>query len=285
MTKSRARTSFGVAVCLVLGASGCTSEKPLDPLTGGGTGGTSGGAGAGPAGVSLVPDETGWVARDTNTLGVQGAWYPYGDQYGEAKCTLVGLHAPAECSTIASPEPLVPGFPNVAGEMCTTGETAVVLGCKDGVPRCTLGSPDYSNMWGAGIGLDLNAEGAPSGTPAPKLPWNPDEHGVIGVAFDINVVPPPGLRVEFPIVLPDDSTTDNHADGSPYWGAKPGYPNSDVRAGRNQFRWNEVAVPTTNYAFDRTKILAIQFHVPAITSGANRGAYSFCISNLTLLTE
>lgn len=285
MTNLNERRAFGAVLCLC-GVLGCSSETPVDPLAMGGSAGTAG-AGAGPGGVTLVPDASGWIGRgaEGNGIAVQGAWYPYGDKYGEAKCTMVGLHAPEECSTITSPDPLVPGFPNTDGEMCTSGETAVVLGCKEGVPRCTLGSPDYSNMWGAGIGLDLNAEGAPSGEPAPKAPWNPDEQGVVGIAFDIDVVPPPGLRVEFPIVLPDGSTTENHVDGSPYWGAKSNYPNSDVKPGRNQFRWAEVAVPTMNYAFDRTQILSIQFHVPAVTTGANRGAYSFCVKNLTFLTN
>jgi hypothetical protein len=283
-------SSFSVAGALLFGilTPACAGENPTDPLLSAGAAGTAGGAGTGPMLVSLVPDESGWVDRraDGNSIGVQGAWYPYGDQYGEAKCTLVGLHSPEQCSSVSSPDPLVPGFPNQGGVMCTSGETAVVGPCKAGVPRCPEGSPDYSNMWGAGIGLDLNADGAPlGGGPTVKHPWNPDEHRVVGIAFEIDKVPSPGLRVEFPIVLPDATTTDNHPDGSPYWGAKPGYPDSNVVAGHNEFRFSEVAVPTSNYEFDRTKILAIQFHVPAITSGATRGAYEFCISKLSFVVE
>jgi hypothetical protein len=63
------------------------------------------------------------------------------------------------------------------------------------------------------------------------------------------------------------------------------YPPSPVRPGRNEFRWSEVSAPRATYAFDHTKILAIQFHVPAVTSGTSRSAYEFCISNLTFLTE
>jgi len=235
-------------------------------------------------GVTLVPDATGWVdgAAEGNTIGVQGAWYPYGDQYGVAKCTTVGLHLPAECSTISTPDPLVEGFPNVQGAMCTSGETAVVLPCGPNVPGCTAGNPDYSNMWGAGIGLDLNAEGGDAGA---KSPWNPDEHGVTGIAFEIDALPPGGLRVEFPMVLPDMTTTEDHPDGSPYWGATSNFQSSPAVVGHNEIAWSAVLPPRTSYTFDQKKILAIQFHVPAVTSGTTRRGYTFCIRNLTFLTD
>jgi hypothetical protein len=267
----------------------------MSPPSTGGSSGTSG-EGGGTSGeggvrgdVTLVPNIDGWIDRmdEGNDVGVQGAWYPYGDKYGVAKCTNVGMHAPEECSTISSPDPLVTGFPNADGVMCTTGETAVVLNCGDGVPLCAPGTPDYSNMWGAGIGLDLNAEGATDAGPGAKYPYNPEEYGVVGIAFDINRVPLPKLRVEFPMQLGDGTSTEDHPDGSPYWGARADgmYPASNVVVGRNEFRWDEVQAPRTNYDFDRTKILAIQFHVPAITSGTERGPYGFCISNLTFLRE
>lgn len=273
----RSLVSLGFGVVL----SGCDgSPEPPD-----GSGGTaSGGSGGAPSGVTLVPDATGWIDLESegNTIGVQGAWYPYGDSYGVAKCTTVGMHQPAECSTITTPDPLLPGFPNEGGAMCTAGETAVVLPCGAGVPGCTAGSPDYSNMWGAGIGLDLNSEGGDAGA---KRPWNATEHGVTGIAFELDAVPVPGLRVEFPIVLPDMTTTEEHADGSPYWGAAPSFPPSPVVVGRNEVRFSAVSGPRTSYTFDATRILAIQFHVPAITVGSTRGAYRFCVKNLTFLKD
>jgi hypothetical protein len=282
---------------------GCTSDKPSQkspPSSGGSSGrGGSGGSPTGGGGtsgeggvrgnVTLVPSELGWIDRldDGNAVDVQGAWYPYGDKYGVAKCTNVGLHTPDECSTIFEPDPLVTGFPNEGGVMCTRGETAVVLDCLPDVPNCPPGTPDYSNMWGAGIGLDLNAEGATDAGAGVKSPYNPDEHGVVGIAFDIDQIPLPKLRVEFPMLLPDNSSTEDHVDGSPYWGAGEdgSYPASNVAVGHNEFRWEDVTPPRTTYDFDRTKILAIQFHVPAITAGTSRGQYEFCISNLTFLRE
>jgi hypothetical protein len=294
---SRSFRSSVLTALILFFASGCSSDHPSQKGASGsssggsgangGTGGTTD-AGAMGGGVTLPPSESGWIdLMDVgNTVGVQGAWYPYGDKYGVAKCTNVGMHSPEECSTITSPDPLVPGFPNTDGVMCTTGETAVVLPCGPDIPMCAPGMPDYSNMWGAGIGLDLNAEGATDAGPGAKHPWNPDEHHVVGFAFDIDMVPLPKLRVEFPMVLPDGTSTEDHPDGSPYWGAEGdgSYPASPVEA-HNEFRWADVKPPRMNYEFDRTKIVAIQFHVPAVTSGTTRGAYTFCISNLTFLTE
>jgi hypothetical protein len=282
MTKSHVRPSFLVVSLGFGGAlSGCA--EPSAPPEGGGIAGSGGGAGT-PSGITLVPDRSGWVdpMAEGNTIGVQGAWYPYGDRYGVAKCINVGMHLPAECSSISMPDPLLAGFPNEDGIMCTAGETAVVLPCGAGVPGCIAGSPDYSNIWGAGIGLDLNAEGGDAGA---KHPWNATEHGVTGIAFDLDEVPAPGLRVEFPIVLPDTSTTEDHVDGSPYWGATSSFPPSPVKVGRNELRFSGVSGPRSSYTFDATKILAIQFHVPAITVGSTRGAYRFCIENLTFLKD
>jgi hypothetical protein len=291
---SPSSSAFGVLVLFL--ASGCSGDPPSQDSQGtSGSSGSSGSGGSGGAGGSggpsgngtLVPNENGWVDRmqEGNNVGVQGAWYAYGDQYGVAKCTNVGMHAPADCSTITSPNPLVSGFPNEGGRMCTTGETCVVLNCGPGIPACAEGTPDYSNMWGAGIGLDLNAEGATDAGPGMKFPYNPDDHGVVGIAFEVDQVPLGTLRVEFPIVLPDGTSTEDHPDGSPYWEADERYPPSPVRPGRNEFRWADVRAPRTTYAFDHTKLLAIQFHVPAVTSGTSRSPYEFCISNLTFLTE
>jgi hypothetical protein len=98
-------------------------------------------------------------------------------------------------------------------------------------------------------------------------------------------IPASGLRVEFPIVLPDLTTTEDHADGSPYWGATSSVPPSPVVVGRNEVRFSAVTGPRSSYTFDSTRILAIQFHVPAITVGTTRGAYRFCVKNLTFLED
>jgi hypothetical protein len=275
------------AALAALTAACSAPSDAADPRgSAGATGG--GGGGGGPATtdpVTVVPDTSGWVDRAAswNGIGIQGAWYPYGDQYGKAKCTTVGLHMPSECSSISAPDPLLTGFPNDGGIMCTRGEVAAIVPCKPNVPRCNVGTPDYSNVWGAGIGLDLNALGADQG--GVKSPWDPDANGVTGVRFTIDRLPAARLRVEFPIQLPDATTTEDHLDGSPYWGATPDYPPSQVVVGSNQFRWSDVRAPKSTYVFDRKKIVAIQFHVPAAPLHAARSAYEFCISGLTFLRD
>jgi hypothetical protein len=91
--------------------------------------------------------------------------------------------------------------------------------------------------------------------------------------------------VEFPIELPDATTTEDHPDGSPYWGATSDYPPSAVVVGSNQFRWSDVRAPKSTYVFERKKIVAIQFHVPAAPLNTERSAYDFCISELTFLRD
>lgn len=251
-------------------ALGCDSGGD-GTTTGGGSG--SGGAtsttdgGSTTGGVTIVPAEDGWVDMTSNTLGIQGAWYAYGDAYDEAKCINNGWTAD-QCSRIDTPDPLGMSFPNTGGAMCTSGEVAQVL-TKEGET-----DPDYSNMWGAGIGLDLNNAG---GEGAVKMEWDATAAGVTGVAFDIDMVAP--LRVEFPM-----TATEGHVDGSNYWGASSSWPNSPIMAGHNELYWGAVHHPNDAVPLDpnNVKILGIQFHVPANTSSST--PYAFCISNLTFLT-
>ena len=281
---------------LVGAASACANQTPVGdgsaPQGGAGTGGR-----AGTANGEITPDGSGWVDPASNDLGIQGAFYPYGDRYGVAKCLNVGRHAPDECSLITTPAPPpATGFPNQNAKLCTTGATAVILPCKAGVTTSGCPDHDFSNMWGAGIGFDFNALGGTDGGTTVKSPWNPDEHGVLGVAFELDAVPAPGLRVEFPlrltdseaqtVNLPPGSTTDDHPDGAPYWGGNASFSNSPVSPGHNELHWAEVKKPgtTPSYVFDKARLLGIQFHVPAVQTSPP-GAYSFCVSHLTLLRQ
>lgn len=275
-----------LATCIGLAAATGCASSPSKQNTGGGgssstgTGGSSstgtGGSSGNLTGVTLVPSATGWIDKTDvgNTIMVQGAWYPYGDSYGEAKCTSAtfGKHAAGDCSVITMPDPVGTGFPNTAGSMCTTGTAAKVLDIVG-----MTGMPDYSNMWGAGIGLDLNASGGDLST---KSPYNATMAGVTGISFKIDTVPLSGLRVEFPMPL-----TNGNPAGSDYWGASSSYPASPAQPGLNVIRWADVKSPAaataSPVAFDPTQIESIQFHVPSSTSAAS--PYSFCISELTFL--
>jgi hypothetical protein len=305
------------AIGCVAFASACSSSPSDDDDDNGGTGGTSGTGGTGGGGnttctgnVLLAIDSTGWMDNMTpcNTdVAVSGAWYPYGDRYGDgvgdSKCTKFGLHAESECATITTPDPALKSFANVDGHMHTTGTVEAILPCVPGSMASTLmtsgcDAHDYSNMWGAGIGFDLNATG---GDDAMKSPYNPTAHAVVGVRFTIDVVPLPGLRVEFPMLLTDEeamkdmpislppgSTTDSHSAGAPYWGAQlkgdAKYPPSPVMPGVNTVIFDtDVQVPKMGvYVWDKTRMLGIQFHVP---TSATMGSYDFTISDVKLLRD
>jgi hypothetical protein len=192
------------------------------------------------------------------------------------------MHSPEECSRIDAPDPEKTEFVNEKGKMCTSGETAVIPYCASCPDEY-----DYRNVWGAGIGLDLNTN---PGQPGAKLPFDALGAKVVGVSFEIDFWTTSPLRVEFPIVLPDEgtaATTEDHPDGSPYWGATEKYAFSPVKQGYNRFRWTDVKAPKGSYAFDPSRLLAIQFHVPAVsyTEGSERRPYEFCVHNLTFLRE
>jgi hypothetical protein len=238
-------------------AAGCSSSST-------GTGGSSGML------VALTPDGTGYVdVAATVPTGIKGAWYAYGDGIGAdgttatGDCEMKGMHQPGECSNIMSPPFGI--FANTAGKMCTMGTVAKIINIVGGT---TL---DYNNVWGAGIGLDLNNGGGDAG--AMKLPYDATAAHVIGVAFDIDVVPAANMRVEFPT-----KTATNAA----FWdGLKMISP---VQVGHNEVLWTKVTGPFYDNApppFDPTSIYSIQFHV--LTSGTSAGTYNFCISNLSAI--
>jgi hypothetical protein len=224
-------------------------------------------------GVPLTPGPTGFVDMAvTAPTGIQGAWYAYGDGIGPdgqpatGDCVKLGMHAPTECSQIASPS--FGSFDNVAGSMCTHGTAAKVVNLVNGT------MPDYNNMWGAGIGLDLNNGG---GDAAVKAPYNATMHGVTGIAFDIDVIPLAGIRVEFP--TPTTTAT------AAFWGGLSKM-KSPILVGHNEFRWAAVNGPfylPSPPNFDPTNILSMQFHVPTATDASSD--YNFCISNVQALTN
>jgi hypothetical protein len=260
--------SFSVVAVSLAVVTGCSSTS-AGPKDGGGN--TTGAAGA--SGIPLTPDPTGWVDRTvTGTTMIQGAWFAYGDGIGadgtatSGDCVKLGMHQPSECSTITTPTPGM--FPNTGGVLCTKGVAAKVIS----IPGTTM--PDYNNIWGAGIGLDLNNSGGDAGVP---MPYNATANGVTGIGFTIDKLPLGGMRVEFPTV----STTAAAA----FWDGLQ--MTSPVKVGRNEIRWSAVKGPfyltTTPPPFDPTTILSLQFHIPSGT--AAEAPYEFCVSDVTALTN
>ncbi len=247
-----------VGLTLLASVTGCYDVKSVDP------------------GILVLPDKYGLVDKSKNPLGIQGQWFAYGDRYDTQSCLRFGMHGDA-CSQVYWPPPdptptQCPGsdiayttfplkFPNQDGVMCTEGQIGLVMTCDmNTVFNCTEGF-DYSNMWGAGIGLDFNLDTSKGvRDPTERGTWNAEAHGIAGVAFDLQLMDDgdlggPALRVEFPIImhgsdptqtltLPPDKgavslnpcadkvgpggdypdsppPSEEHPDGSPFWDAPP----------------------------------------------------------------
>lgn len=225
--------------------------------------------------VALTPSADGFV---NSALGVVGAWYAYGDGNDGANpgvCQTVGMHQTTECSVITAPVPGMPFAPagTSLAQMCTNGTVAKVINFGD--PP----APDFSNIFGAGIGLDLNNPGLDGGTGV-KMPFNASSKNVVGISFTLDAVPSTGLRVEFPF---GTATTP-----AGVWKPNATSYASPVTAGHNVLLFANVKQPSYVKAadmipFDPTTVTSIQFHVPTTAMAA--AAYHFCIDNLSLIVQ
>jgi len=251
------------------GGAGCSSS------------GSSGSPGTGGTGMNmnaLVPNPDGFF-DGSNAAGIVGAWYSYGDWYGNpadtsmpiagmGDCAVMGNYPAASCSSIDMPTPGQP-FSNTGGVMCTKGTVAKVVDMM------------YSAIWGAGIGFDLNNAGADGGTG--KNAWDATAHNITGFQFDIDNVPTGGqMRVEFPTnAIP--GTTDIKA---AYWGGATNNLSPFTKPGTYKVHWTDVGGPmylTTATPFKPQNIVSMQFHVVANTSSTV--PFQYCISNLVPLTD
>jgi hypothetical protein len=258
------------------GAAPAAGAPSTTQAAGGVAGGVNGDAlPANAVELALAPSPMGFV---NSASGVVGAWYAYGDGNDGANpgvCQTVGMHMTAECSVISAPVPGMPFAPagTSMAQMCTSGTVAKVVNFGD--PPAL----DYSNLFGAGIGLDLNNPGLDGGT-GMKMPFNATDKKVIGISFDLDAVPMTGLRVEFPF-------------GSASTAAGVWKPNktsyaSPVAAGHNILLFANVAQPayvqtSDMVPFDPTTLTSIQFHIPTTTMAA--APYQFCIDNLALIVQ
>lgn len=263
------------------GGSGGTSAGSGGTPTGlggttSGTGGVPGDSGGGSvtdAGmVPLIFDTGGFVSMMSNTLGIQGAFYGYGDGQSQTapnagNCQTAG-HTTCSTNMVA--------IDANTQTICATGIAAQVIGA-DGGP------PDYSGIFGAGIGVDLNNPGGDAGV---KMGYNAMSHGVVGIGFTLT--PAPGsttaaygsdFRVEFPatgqdsiganlparynMVTPGSTTVD-----SLFSTARVFYLNAGAGDGE---------------ALDTTAILSIQWHVATNVMAAI--PFNYCLSNIQMLTQ
>jgi hypothetical protein len=277
LSNTFAMTLAGAAALL---AAACSSSNSTTPPPGG-----DGGPSVYPAGaIPLTPTATGFVMEPTS--GVIGAWYAYGDSVGSAAsvtstdfadsdCAKAGYTA-TQCSQITTPIPGMPFAPDATtGAMCTAGIAAQVL---------PAGTPDYTDFFGAGIGLDFNNPGGDAGVKMPK-----DLSAYKGVSFDFSgTMIPAGnkIRVNFPFM-------NEHGNDSPYWAANKTDDHSTLSTtSTNKVLWGSVLgpaylatqpTPVTAPAFDPTQVISIQFQV--FTNATTATPYAFCVNHLALLTE
>jgi hypothetical protein len=267
------------------GSSGTTSSSGSPGSSGSTTttGGDGGGSVTPPAGTTLmplVPDANGYIDPSSNTIGVQGAWYAYGDDWGTngappGNCESVGMHAASACSSITFPPPAVLAdggytstFPQTtAGTMCIAGTAAKVV------------SGDYSNIFGIGIGLDFNNQGGV------KMPYSATANNVTGFSFHISGIPTgASVRVELPI--PATATSGDAwsitalADGD--YIADLTTVASDPHPLKPSFTSTGTQPP-----FDATMVQSIQFHIPTNVTAAITIPMStmLCVSNFQAIVK
>ena len=279
-----------VAVCRTI-AGACGTDRLQNTEPGGrGTGGFSStggamGAGTGVGDIPLTPSATGSVQYPPSKL--FGSWYPFADSIGpnptsssidieNSDCVKNGQFMASQCSMVTSPIAGQPFAPDPStGAMCTSGVAAMVLPASNG-------GYDYGDLWGAGIGLDFDNPGADASA---KVPWNGSAY--TGIGFDITggEIPINQVRVLFPFV-------GQHGSDAPYWDGEtlehsPLTTNTTVA-----IHWTDVAgpyyltqatPPVMPPRFDPTQVLSIQFQV--FTNTTSPTPYSFCVSNLRLLTD
>jgi hypothetical protein len=227
--------------------------------------------------VPLMPDANGYIDPSSNTLGIQGSWYAYGDDWGTngappGVCEVMGMHMASACSTITSPPPATMvdgGFMSsfmqmTPGTMCLSGTAAKVVG------------GDYSNIFGIGIGLDFNNQAGV------KMPYDATMNKVVGFSFDVTGIPTGGIRVEFPEMATNasgDAWSVTATSGKMSYVADFTAAMGTANALKPSF-----TSTTTQPAFDPTGVLSIQFHVPTTTSAAVTVS-NLCVSNLQALVK
>jgi hypothetical protein len=271
--------------------SSTSSTGGTTATTGGGTTGTTGGGTTGTTGTGttggtssgttktevLPPGPTGYV-DDSQTTGIVGAWYAFGDMWGPTgrppgNCQTMGGFMDSQCSTITFPMAPPDGGsstfpPDSLGRMCLKGTAAKVIN------KGTI--PDYSDIFGIGMAFDFNDS---AGT---QMPWDATKAHVTGFEFDISGVPAGGIRVEFPTV----QTMNGFQDSYSITVAGDGHYQADLTSDMTDAHPLKPAFtpPTgmTEPSFDPTKLMSINFHVATNTSGAIPVS-QMCVATLTAL--
>jgi hypothetical protein len=219
------------------GAAGLAGEAGDNPSAGAAGKALAGAAGAGQAGSGHAPDVT-WLSLDGSAapssdagnaaLGIQGAFYAYGDG-----CATLVWDETTRCAS---------------GNLCTAGA-------------------DYEN-WGIAVGFDFHATGSSGEPPDSKLVWNPDDVGVRGVAWRIRGAAPGRqvwvLNME-PTFHGTCSVMTCEIAGPPDGAAAPALAGQLLFEEMIKDNWGGRGIP---YRYDPAAVYALQFKLPAINVGS-----------------
>jgi hypothetical protein len=226
--------------------------------------------------VPLTTDSAGVILG--NSVGIVGQWYAWSDDWGmrgpPGVCQTLGDFTKAQCSSISFPPP--PNFPLVfpqisPGTFCLTGTAAQVIG-KPGMP------PDYADIYGIGMGIDLNNSGGGS----EKMTYDAPAHNVVGFQFDVVNLPPAevgSIRVELP-------TPEANVRGFAYWGELLTSPLAEGGKNERLLFKNVAPFPSGESPpeFKAKDLLSIEFHVASIT-GNSIPVSELCVSNLQAIVQ
>jgi hypothetical protein len=288
-----------VAGALLLVGGACSSS----PGSTTGTGGSGGSSNGPPAGyIPLTVSATGFV--QVPAANIVGPWYVTADSVGpnantsgddaansDCESASKGGFPAASCSQINNPKPGQPFAPTDAttSKMCTDGTAAVVL--QKG------SSYDYTDMWGAEIGVDFNNPGGDAG-----MKSTVDLSAYKGIYFEISGsnIPANAMRVNFPF-------TGQHNTDAPYWqGATMMFSPIPTTGGKFEAYWSSCPTakandanctiggpyylsqqnpPTdfTKYLFDPKVAESVTFQVTTNQNSAT--PFNFCVSNLALIPK
>jgi hypothetical protein len=233
--------------------AGATQAGGGAPTTSGGAPGTGGDDL--PAGVPLTAAD-GWIAGDTNTLMVQGAFFAYADTFS-----------------------IVNQMSDFTGaNVCMSGSAAKVdLNCTIVAPATDC----YGTYFGAAIGLNLKQPTDPDsgkgGTPAPY-----DATAIKGFAFDVvgsatGAIIPAASAFRFQV---EDDTGVDYCN----------VPTKKIAAGPNTVNFTDLVQACYSIKTDppnpvattvQSKIVKIAWQV--VTNTSSEVPYNFCITNLRAL--
>lgn len=244
------------------GSGGMSSSGGSSSGTGGrlGVGGNSGVGGSG--GSSGNSDVIHWLSFDdawadssvpeNAAVGISGGFYVYGDD-----CAMPSVEWDPEGRC-------------VSGTLCSSGA-------------------EYEN-WGVAVGFDFHNTGEEGEPPNTKFPWDATEHDALGLAWTVSGVAP-GLQVWVTNIAPaydEGCTEDECAIAGP-----PDGKESTVLGAVDRMYFGPQANQSWRmvkdnwggageyYTFNPRKILALQFKMASIVSGA--GAFSFCIDEIGVI--